>query len=228
MQQIYRKTPLLNCDINKVALQLYWSCFLGWVFSCKFAAYCQNIFSLEHLWTADSEPSSNISDISSLWRPYATTQQKHQRWINVGTTLIVNVHQRCFSVDIWFKMKVEPTHIYQCWFNAGKITLKQQWFNVDEAMLFQSWHLVEKESWADLCLSTLFQSWRNNVEIILKKLSRSNVDDPMSFQLWYLVENESRANVCSSTLLRSWENSIETILSIFFVLTFTRKWLIAK
>ena len=25
------------------------------------------------------------------------------------TVLIINVHQRCFNVDIWFKMKVEPT-----------------------------------------------------------------------------------------------------------------------
>ena len=33
MQQIYRRTPMLKCDFNKVA-----------VFSCKFAAYFQNIF----------------------------------------------------------------------------------------------------------------------------------------------------------------------------------------
>ena len=105
-------------------------------------------------------------------------QQKHQRWINVETTLIINVHQRCFNVDIWFKMKVEPTHIYRCCFNVGKTTLKQQRFNVDEVTLFQSWNLGEKESWADVCLSTLFQRWRNNVETILKKLSRSNVDGP--------------------------------------------------
>ena len=105
-------------------------------------------------------------------------QQKHQWWINVETTLIINVHQRCFNVDIWFKMKVEPTHIYRCCFNVGKTTLKQQRFNVDEVTLFQSWNLGEKESWADVCLSTLFQCWRNNVETILKKLSRSNVDGP--------------------------------------------------
>ena len=56
--------------------------------------------------------------------------------INVETTLIVNVYQRCFNVDIWLKMKVE---------------------------LFQRWYLVENESWAHVCLSTLFQRWQNNV-----------------------------------------------------------------
>ena len=30
----------------------YWNCTSAWVFSCKFAAYFYNIFSLEHLWMA--------------------------------------------------------------------------------------------------------------------------------------------------------------------------------
>ena len=34
------------------ALQLYWNHTSAWVFSCKFAAYFQNNFSSEHLWTA--------------------------------------------------------------------------------------------------------------------------------------------------------------------------------
>ena len=46
--------------------------------------------------------------------------------INVEKTLIVNVHQRCFNVDIWLKMKVEPTDIYRRCFNVGKTTLKQR------------------------------------------------------------------------------------------------------
>ena len=36
-----------KCDFKKVAS--------AWVFSCKFAAYFQNIFPSEHLWTAASE-----------------------------------------------------------------------------------------------------------------------------------------------------------------------------
>ena len=46
MQQIYRRTPVPKCDFNKVAKQL---------FSCKFAAYFQNIFFKEHLWVTASE-----------------------------------------------------------------------------------------------------------------------------------------------------------------------------
>ena len=44
MMQIYRKTPILKCNFNKVALQLYWNRTLEWVFSCKFTVYFQNTF----------------------------------------------------------------------------------------------------------------------------------------------------------------------------------------
>ena len=49
MQQIYRTTPMSKCDFNKVALQLYWNRTLAWVFSCKFAAYFQNMGVLPHI-----------------------------------------------------------------------------------------------------------------------------------------------------------------------------------
>ena len=45
MQQIYRRTPMLKCDFNIVALQLYWNHTSAWVSSCKLAAYFQNTFS---------------------------------------------------------------------------------------------------------------------------------------------------------------------------------------
>ena len=38
-------------------------------------------------------------------------QQIHQGWLNVETTLIVHVHQRSFNVDIWLKMKADPTYV---------------------------------------------------------------------------------------------------------------------
>ena len=47
MQQTYRGTPMPKCDFNKVEK----SRTSAWVFSSKFAAYFQNIFSLDHLWT---------------------------------------------------------------------------------------------------------------------------------------------------------------------------------
>ena len=44
MQHIYRRTLMLKCDFNKVALQLYWNHTSTWLFSCKFAVYFQNTF----------------------------------------------------------------------------------------------------------------------------------------------------------------------------------------
>ena len=43
-----------KCDFNKVALQLYWNRTSASMFSRKFAAYFQNIFSQEHFWRAAS------------------------------------------------------------------------------------------------------------------------------------------------------------------------------
>ena len=45
IQQIYSGTPMLKCDFNKIALQLYLNRTSAWVFSCKFAAYFQDTFS---------------------------------------------------------------------------------------------------------------------------------------------------------------------------------------
>ena len=44
-----------KCDFNKVAKQLYRNYTSAWVYSCKFAAYFQNMISYEHLWAAASE-----------------------------------------------------------------------------------------------------------------------------------------------------------------------------
>ena len=112
------------------------------------------------------------------------SQQTHQHWINVETTLIVNVHQRCSNVDIWLKMKVEPTYIYRSCFNVSKTTLLGlRRFNVYKLTLFQLWNSVENESWADLCLPMLFQCWQNNVETKLKELRWFNVGDPIVLTL---------------------------------------------
>ena len=43
-----------KCNFNKVAKPFYWNNTFAWVFSCKFTAYFQDIFSLEHLWLAAS------------------------------------------------------------------------------------------------------------------------------------------------------------------------------
>ena len=64
MQQIYRRSPMPEYNFNKVAKQLYWNHTSAWVFSCKFAAYFQNTFSQEHLWTADSTICSKIKRVT--------------------------------------------------------------------------------------------------------------------------------------------------------------------
>ena len=48
MYQIYRRTAMPKCHFNKVVLQLYQNHTSTWLFSCKFPAYFQNIFSYEH------------------------------------------------------------------------------------------------------------------------------------------------------------------------------------
>ena len=51
MHQIYRWTSMPKYDFNKIAIQLYWNHTSAWLFSCKFAAFFQNIFFYEHpLW----------------------------------------------------------------------------------------------------------------------------------------------------------------------------------
>ena len=45
IEQICKRTPLMKCDFNKVANQLYLNYTSTWVFSYKFAAYFQNTFS---------------------------------------------------------------------------------------------------------------------------------------------------------------------------------------
>ena len=45
IQQVYRRTPMPECDFNKVTLQLYRNHTSAWMFSCKLAVYFQNTFS---------------------------------------------------------------------------------------------------------------------------------------------------------------------------------------
>ena len=56
------------------ALQLYWSHTSTWVFSCKFAAYFQNTFYLEHLW----EVASGFKKSGDVLAEKAETVEKRQ------------------------------------------------------------------------------------------------------------------------------------------------------
>ena len=51
IQHIFKETPMLNCDFNKVSVkQHYWHHTSACVLSCKFAAYFQNTFAKITFW----------------------------------------------------------------------------------------------------------------------------------------------------------------------------------
>ena len=51
-----------------------------------------------------------------------------QHWINADKNYVdsTSITQCCFNLDIWLKMKVEPTYVYRRCFNVYKTTLKQR------------------------------------------------------------------------------------------------------
>ena len=128
-------------------------------FTGKFSTKWKKFWSLQ--------PSIHIN-VESTWK---------QRWlstfINFVSTLIFGwkwkLSRRTF-IDVVSTLAKQ---------RSNKLTRR---FNVDELKLFQRWNLVENESWADICLSTLFQRWQNNVGTALTELRWFNVDDPMLFQ----------------------------------------------
>ena len=67
-----------KCGFNKIALQFCRNRTSAWLFSYKFAAYFQNTFSQEHIWTAASVPIS----------PYMYLQQK-----NTSSKVLMNTNR---------------------------------------------------------------------------------------------------------------------------------------
>ena len=123
-----------------------------------------------------------------------------QRW----SSTFINIVSTLIFVWKWKLSRRTFIDVFQRWQNIVEATsMELRRFSVDESTLFQRWNLVEKESSADVCLSTLFQRWQNNVETTLKELHQFNVDNPMLFQRWYSVENQGwGVNVCSSALFQ--------------------------
>ena len=54
-----------------------------------------------------------------------------QRWKNYVSS--TSLKQRCFNVEIWLKMKVEPTHVCRRCFNVDKT----RWNNTERITLIQ-------------------------------------------------------------------------------------------
>ena len=128
----------------------------------------------EFKYTNISYNNNVIMTITSIIQNFpANTSSLNQRW---------NVDRQCSSTLIFgWKWKLS----WRIFIDVVSTLIELLRFNVDEPTLFQRWNLVENESWADVCLSTLFQHWQNNVETALIELCWFNVDDPMLFQRWY-------------------------------------------
>ena len=97
MQEIYRRTPMLKCDFNKVAKQVYWNGTLAWVFCCKFAGYFQNNFFQEHLWRAAS--------VRWMFLLYVITRRHYFRCTEVFVTamLLRFLTQLLWKKSIFYK-----------------------------------------------------------------------------------------------------------------------------
>ena len=85
-----------------IKLQLYWNRTSAWVFSCQFAAYFQNTFSWEHLWTTASDVTQCILSLSPCWYEWkwsGSTNHKFQK-----TKIVINDYQSIIRSCIsWYK-----------------------------------------------------------------------------------------------------------------------------
>ena len=103
MQQIYRRTPILKCDFNKVALQLYRNYTSAWVLSCKFVAYIQNRFLKEHLHRVASVTLTLHS--SSRWHADFAS---HLCLIDISVTGYVNM---MVVMQTWTSNKIPRSYL---------------------------------------------------------------------------------------------------------------------
>ena len=74
-------------QFNKATKELYWNHTLTWVFSCKFAAYFQNGFSKEHIWTATFEGKDFFSQKTEIFFSFASEMLRIAR----STTDVINM-----------------------------------------------------------------------------------------------------------------------------------------
>ena len=89
MQQIYRRTNLPKCDLNKVTLQLYGNHTSAWVLSCKFATYFRNNFFYEHLWTA--------AFVMFLWKAARVDIKPLQKRPGVSIAFMISFNEESYT-----------------------------------------------------------------------------------------------------------------------------------
>ena len=64
----------------------------------------------DYIWSGKSKVLLNLCSYKYLIVTAMIFAAKHQCFINVETTFIVNVHQPSFNIDLWLSMKVEIIH----------------------------------------------------------------------------------------------------------------------
>ena len=107
MDQIYKRTPVPKCDFNKVAL-----------LSRKFAAYFQNTFSKEHLWTAASDyVRKGIWSKSVTKKLQFDERNKFLNFLNFWTTYLQG----------YFICYARRDYFFQCIFALNKRFIPQNW-----------------------------------------------------------------------------------------------------
>ena len=127
MQQIYRITPMLKYDFNKVFLELYGNHTSAWVFPCKFDAYFQNSTIYKHLWRA----ASILINTKVLWNTSknyrkvfttADTQSKLMLLTCTTTSRRESVPTKVFRlsclkehwIHLWYTLNVYATYWMLC------------------------------------------------------------------------------------------------------------------
>ena len=116
-------------DFNKVVLQLYWNHTSAWVFSCKFAAYFQNIFSEEHLWTQASDRLSLTIYLIFFFLSKAKIAKNPLSSLHWSDLILLLIVYSTYVLQLLQKLTLSLTKVTHC---AVKTTLTRQ---------TRSWHI---------------------------------------------------------------------------------------
>ena len=147
--------------------------------------------------------------------------------MNVETVLIIHVHQRCFDVDIWLRLKIKPTCVYRCCFNVDKTTLRQRWQNC-----LVSTPITQRFFSVAICLKIKIESthvyWRcfKVDKTMLEQRWQICVVSTLMIQCWFNVNIWLKIKVKSMYIHQRCfnVNNIQALLILFAALIFNGKW----
>ena len=174
MQQIYKRTPIPNCDFNKVAKQLYWNHTSKSVFSYKFNAYSQKTISEERLRRAASE----------IFSPEVYRSNYIKKWFNYNYCDSLHFH---FLSFILFQADTDV-------FKMSSGRLKKVTTSYDQTgRCYEVWKMTSdlrrlEDAWFTL-------SWRRPIYGFLKTSDLRRLEDVQFATSWkYLIYNVFRTS----------------------------------